>query len=376
MRGFRIAMNRRLGSLIALVALVAATLAPTVALAAQLTSRSVVLSSTSASATGVTYQVNFTPVGNADDFIIDFCGNSPTIGATCDAITGLDVTGAASTTSGVTATAGTGHQITVTKPITGGTPVSVDITGITNPSAAGTIYARILTFTSGNAASYTSTSPGTDVDDGGAAISITSTVGVSGSVQESMTFCAAGAIITAAGCGGTLTAPTLQLGETIGSSKALSSGAISTGDIYTQISTNAASGAVVNLKSGVDCGGMKRVGAATCDIAPALQTNIAIGEAKFGVLANPDTSKDVAFNATGAYQAKVGSGYNGTNYALNWVSGNATGVSSVYGDPILDTNNAPVSNKTMKLTFGASITNTTPAGLYSADMSLIATGKF
>jgi hypothetical protein len=30
----------------------------------------------------------------------------------------------------------------------------------------------------------------------------------------------------------------------------------------------------------------------------------------------------------------------------------------------------------MKITFGASIANDTPAGKYSADLSLIATGKF
>lgn len=383
MRGFRIAMNRRIGSVFALIALVAATLAPTVALAAQLTTRSVALSSTSASATGVTYQVKFTAVNAATGgFVIDFCTNSPTIGDSCTAPTGMVVTSAASTSSGVTAVSGTGHQVQVTVPISAAQNVSVDITGITNPSAAGTLYARILTYATADMGFYTSTLPdGTSnahphIDDGGAAMSITSTVGVSGAVQESMIFCAASASITSAGCGGTLGAPTLQLGETVGSAKALSASAVSTGDIYTQISTNAATGAVVNLKSGVSCGGLKRVDATGCDIAPALQTGITFGQAKVGVLVNPDTSTDVALSATGTYEAKAGTGYNGTTYALNWVSGNATGVSSVYGDPIMDTNGAPVSNKATKLTFGASINNTTPAGLYSADMSLIATGTF
>lgn len=376
MSGIKLAINRRLGSLVALVALVAATLAPTVALAAQLTTRSVALSSTSASATSVTYQVNFTAVSTANQFLVDFCTNSPTIGDSCTAPTGMVVTSAASTTSGVTAVAGTGHQIIVTMPIAAAANISVDITGITNPSSAGTLYARILTFTSPNASSYTSTSPGTYVDDGGAAMSITSTVGVSGSVQESMIFCASATAVTGAGCSAGVTAPTLQLGETVGSTKALSASAVSTGDIYTQISTNASSGAVVNLKSGVSCGGMKRVEATGCDIAPALTSDISAGQAKFGVKVAPDATNDVALSATGTYQAKAGSVYNGTTYALNWVSGNATGVASVYGDPIMDTNGAPLSNKAVKMTFGASITNTTPAGLYSADMSLIATGKF
>jgi hypothetical protein len=61
---------------------------------------------------------------------------------------------------------------------------------------------------------------------------------------------------------------------------------------------------------------------------------------------------------------------------MGYVSGDATGVTSTYGDPILDTAGAPVNNMGMPLTFGASAANDTAAGLYSADLSLIATGKF
>lgn len=54
----------------------------------------------------------------------------------------------------------------------------------------------------------------------------------------------------------------------------------------------------------------------------------------------------------------------------------ASGVTSTYGDQFLTTSGAPALNKNMTLTFGASAANNTPAGSYSADLSLIATGKF
>ena len=69
-------------------------------------------------------------------------------------------------------------------------------------------------------------------------------------------------------------------------------------------------------------------------------------------------------------------GYSNATYALNWLIGDATGVTSTYGDPFLNTASKPANNQNMTLTFGASVTNDTPAGLYSADLSLIATGKF
>jgi hypothetical protein len=71
-----------------------------------------------------------------------------------------------------------------------------------------------------------------------------------------------------------------------------------------------------------------------------------------------------------------GSGYNATTYAFNYVGTNLSGVTSTLGDPFLDTAGAPVNNQNMQLTFGATVTNATPAGNYSTSLSMIATGKF
>ncbi len=80
----------------------------------------------------------------------------------------------------------------------------------------------------------------------------------------------------------------------------------------------------------------------------------------------------------GTYQPVALSGYNNSTFALNFTSGAnpSTGVTSTFGDPFLDTAGAPANNKNMQLTFGATIADNTPAGAYSTDLSLIATGKF
>ncbi|MEO7904291.1 MAG: hypothetical protein ABIR91_00690 [Candidatus Saccharimonadales bacterium] len=255
------------------------------------------------------------------------------------------------------------------------------MTGITNPSASGPLYARIVTYdTKVNAATYTPTDLKSGAtDQGGVAMSITDTIGVSGTVLETMTFCVSGATI-AKDCTGTLTAPVLTLGETVGSIKALSVGAVSSGTINAHISTNATSGAIISLKSStIGCGGLLRAGAASpavgCGIKPALALDVIAGQSRFGVKTATATDS-VDATATGVLQPVSGSNYNSTTYALNYTDGDTAGVTSTYGDKFLDTNGAPVNNKNMALTFAASIDNDTPAGAYSADLSMIATGKF
>lgn len=376
-------VNRQTTSLVAaivlLLGIVAPGLVPAFVSAAAVTQRSIQLTNPSISATNVTYEVNFTSVGGAGAFVIDFCSNSPVIGQACTPPLGFNAESAASTTSGFTDVEGDTSTVVVTGTIAATTAISVELTGITNPSTAGPLYARILTYTDDEDANgYVDTNPGAEgapIDTGSVAISITNTIGVSGAVLESMLFCISGSAIEE-DCTAT-TSPVLELGETVGATKALISTALSTGNVFTQISTNAVGGAVVRLKSNAaGCGGLLRAGApAACDIAPALDDGITAGQAKFGVLTaaatdTPDT------DASGALQPVTGSGYNNSTYALNYDDEDETGVTSIYGDPFLDTNNAPANNKNMQLTFGASVSNQTPAGLYSANLSMIATGKF
>lgn len=391
MGSFRL-FRKQTGRMVVTLGLLTATIVPSfmpaLASAAIVSQRSIALSSSSKGADNVSYQINFTPVADAGAFAVWFC-NSPAFGEPCVAPGGFDLgTPTTTSTEFTVVSAPTTNKLVVsdsTNTLVAGTPVSVDVAGITNPAAAGSFYARIVTFDT--AAHATSEAEdGTDaVDNGSVAMSITDSIAVQGRVLETMVFCVSGGAALdgsnpiGAGCSGTLVAPTLQLGEDIGDTVALSSNNVSSGSIYTQLSTNAVGGAVVSLKSSTDCGGMKRVGASLCDIAPAQQTDIAAGQAKFGLTVAADTTTDTAQSASGTLEVKPGSGY-GATYALNYSSDDTSGVTSVYGDPILDTGTDPLKmqpmNRNMKLTFGASVAPNTPAGTYSTSLSLVATGKF
>jgi len=385
--------NRRLGYISAAFALVFATIVAPFASAAQVTERSIELSSASANASDVTYKINFTATQSAGAFIVDFCTNTPLVGETCAAPAGLTVASAAasaaSTTGGVTGvdepTIDTDHNtIRVTKPITAGA-VSVELEGIHNPTTAGSLYARIVTYdTESNANDYDSAAvvmgSGGALDYGGVALSITPTIAVSGAVLESMTFCVSAAAPTA-NCGGT-SAPTVKLGRVVDDITVLDADDVYEGILYSQLSTNAAGGAIVSLKTNTTgCGGLSRVGAADfaagCGILPANATNgfdITDGQAKFGV--KTGTAAGVGTSSGTVRSFNNAAYYNDTAFKFNYVSGDLTGVTSVYGDQFLDTNDAPVSNINMPITFGASANSTTTAGRYTADLSMIATGKF
>ena len=189
--------------------------------AAQLSNRSIAISTSKISATAVTYTVKFRPIVTTaiKGIVVQICQDSPLIGVAC------------STTNGVTATPTTG---TITVSQTGGTPASqafnvvapsaatgllvlTHATGITplttadmslsftatNPSgttstggAVGTFYGRILTYSAdtgagspNNPANYSATVPNTHIDDGGTAMSTARQLTVNARVQEQLNFC-------------------------------------------------------------------------------------------------------------------------------------------------------------------------------------------
>lgn len=377
-------IDRRVGYFVAAGLILLATFLPALASAAQITQRSVQLSSSSAGADNATYNVTFTPATDAGAFVVDLCTVTPIVGEACATPAGLDTASPTSTSVGFTDVASLDtNTIRVTGSMTAGTPVSVAINGIDNPDAAGTIYARILTYTNPTAANtYDSEAPGSYFDDGGVAIAITDTIGVSGSVLESLQFCVSAAELTSGNCAGA-TSPNLPLGDLVGETYVLQPGELSTGELYSQISTNAAGGAVVRLKSSTTgCGGLVRVGATNCNIKPISTAPMALAaiegasDGLFGLRVATGTDPVTAANPEGTVQAA--GIYNATDYYLGWSQANETtqGVTSLYGDPVFDTDDGPVTDKNMLFTFGASAQNNTPAGNYAADLSMIATGTF
>lgn len=370
---------------VATLGLMLINILPAIASAEQVSARSVRLSNSSAASTNVTYEVNFTSVGAAEAFVIDFCDNSPLVGQACDAPAGFSAAAADSGTVGFSDNVtGSANRVVVGGTIAAASPIQVELTGINNPTDPGALYARVVTFDSlGSATASSPTDLEGMVDSGGIALSITPTIGVSGLVLETMTFCVSKEEIPA-NCGDTV-APVLVLGEETAAGSgayALVQGEINEGDIYTQISTNAAGGAVIRLKSNaLSCGGLLRAGApGACDILPAQDQGIdeEADVALFGVRTSAATATATVTNASGTLQPVPQSFYDNNHllYALNAATNNETGVTSTYGDPFLDTDDAPVNNQNMRLTFGVTVSNDTPAGTYSADLSLIAVGKF
>lgn len=377
MSSFRL-FNRQAGRLSVIVAMLVATVLPAltpafVSAEGTVTNRSVALGTSVKATASTEYEVAFhAQTASTGAFIVDFCDSAP-IGATCNTPAGLDVTTPTTPTSGYTVSATDTNTVKVVI----GTPVGVDgavdvkITGLRTPDAAGAIYARILTYTDSTAAgshdSETATM-GSPLDSGAVALTITDGFSVNGKVLESLVFCASAPVSDAnpitSGCGGPLVTPNVSLGT-----DGVLSTTLSEGTIYTQLSTNAAHGAVVSLKNSAAGGGLKRTEATTSDITPiTAHGTIGLGDAKFGLkLGNLGAG-------TGTI-APVGD-YSDADYYMGYASNGSSGVTSAYGDPIYNSNGNPVNNGSVDLTFGANISNVTPAGNYSAALNLIATGTF
>lgn len=384
MRSFTISrvFDRHTRAVAAAVGLLLATLAPAVApvfvSAAQLTDRSLELDSSSAGATGVRYHFKFTAAATAGAAVVQFCSNTPLIGEYCDTPTGFTAAGATNV-SGITAiSSATASTVKITKSITAAEMEFV-LGGITNPSSTGTIYARILTYADASAADTyavtdSSSTLGSPIDQGSVAIAITSTVAVSGDVLEALTFCVSGSDLTGTDCATGYSAPILTLGKNVGNGViALDPSELSERDVFTKISTNAIGGAVVSLKStaGVDdqedpCAGLALYGTGNCNIAAAgTSGTFAAGTAKFGVKLTLPV--DNSTNGTIAVETN----YDTSDYRLDGAAAIGT-----YGDTIYNTSGGSANNLNTKLTFAASSTAATPAGRYSANISLIATGTF
>ncbi|MDQ3094257.1 MAG: hypothetical protein M3Q70_03735 [bacterium] len=186
---------------------------------AQPTNRSIDLSTSEVSATDVTYTVNYTAATSSTirGIVIDFC-DSPLVGTVCTAPAGLNTnfaTLALVQTAGISgfavdssAGASSANQVvlthaTVGSAMTAGTTIVTfslgaagAADGFTNPSANGSFYARIATYTlAADAISYDSsitgaTNPGASAQDaGGVAMSTANQITINARVQEVLVFC-------------------------------------------------------------------------------------------------------------------------------------------------------------------------------------------
>jgi hypothetical protein len=365
---------KRISNGLAAVLLVAATagvlINPSSASAAgQVSSRSIQMSSSAKGATA-SYMVQFTPATTAaQSIVIDFCSNSAVIGASCTAPTGMNAasatfTAGTGTTNWILGTAGA-SQLKLNKNTgsnLGTSQVNFTINSVVNPTNAGTFYARIYTFANTTYGTYSSaTSVGNDMDEGGIALSATDTVSINATVQESLTFCV-NKTSPGNACTSLSTPITVTLGT--GSPVTLDANGVYTDTIYTQLSTNAASGAQVALKTNWSCTGLSRDSGSTCGIpGKGAFAAIVAGTAAFGLNVADGTGGTGTVSHNANYGTTAGSYGMGAN------------VTSTYGDAI-ESSTGPVANVNSLLTYGATASATTPSGVYSATHTYIATGTF
>jgi len=363
---------------LAALSLAVATLVPAFrghASAAQVTTRSIQMSSSNAGATNTTYLISFTTATAAvlKSIVIDFCDNTPIIGdSTCTAPTGFTVGTPTATVTGLptpgswtAASANSGRTLTLTyaanaTTVNAGTAVTATLTTATNPSTDNhSFYARILTYVNGSgansAATYAPGSEGTYTDYGGVAMSTGKVINVTARVMESLAFC-----VYKTACGDD---PSLTLGH--GTNSILDATTVDTGTAKFSISTNAQTGADVRWKGDTLKSGSNSIAAVNNAGSPG---TITAGTANFG-LAVTSGGLGSGMSAATAYNGNGNSGASGT---FNLITANVTGT---YGD-LIATLAAPVNSSVTTVTFGATASNTTPAGIYTAAEQLIATGKF
>ncbi|HVX24239.1 MAG TPA: hypothetical protein VG992_02755 [Candidatus Saccharimonadales bacterium] len=402
------------------------------------------------SGTDVTYEVSFTTADTTDSIVINFCDLDPIIGDDCALPAGMTLPTAVSAVTGhmgnwtlSNTTDGTGIELTDTagtNSAAAGAQV-FDLEHITNTTAVGSFYARMYAYTS-NTNDYSCphaqttptncSGPGTYIDYGGIALSTTHSITITARVQETLTFCVTKADpnnwnnttpnnptgsagdCSAGEVGATANLPALTLGH--GSPTAvLDANNIDTGSIWTQLSTNATHGAVINLRNSnaaavTPCGGLSADAGATCAIPPiggvgsctaTAACAMTAGTAAFGLFVNrynPTTGVGTigTITPTAAY---YNSGHCGTDSTNNpCPSGNGTtwygmdasttpansgntpatnvgNVTSTFGSTVA-ASTGPVFHFDNRYEFAATAALTTPAGIYTANLNLVATGTF
>ncbi len=385
----RTSLGRPLGvvSAVAFIAALVSGVLPGTVSAGQVTSRSITMGSSAASATSVTYTVTFTPattVGHPD-VILDFCSNDPLIGDSCTATAGTDVpdfTSAAASGWTVT-TIGSNRGIKLTTSsvdFTAATPVTITVTGVTNPSDTASFYGRILTYATGGAGANTSVSPGSYTDYGGVALSTVANISITSKVFETLSYC-----VFQSSCG---TPPALTLGDATTGALDIANAYVNDNAQYT-IATNAASGAVVVMRGNTLCRSGTPSNCNTGSSSVYTITGVggtaatsSAGSEQFGFCADT-TGASGGLAAQAPYDDTINNCHSGlstgtysgsSKFGLNDTTSSG-GTNNASGSTVLQSTGA-ISSYTGTFAFLGNISATTEAGIYSTSLNTVATGTF
>jgi hypothetical protein len=381
------------GTALALTAAMAvAAIVPALAIgkanAGQLSARKITMSDSTPGATGVTYSVTVTPaLAGANDvlgFVLSTCDNSPIDGDSCTSTPGTDTPNFSSAvltgwTKDTFNTSPTNNNVVFTRVAgqwTGGTPVTLDITGVVNPSnvnATGTFYARAYSYAlAATAKAFVYATPGAYIDFGGFALSAANQLNIQAKVQERLTFCVYVTLV-AENCAAGFNS--IKLGD--------ANGVLDPQHAYVNnqakfdISTNAISGASVVMKGTTLTSGSNTI-TAMSDTA----NTSTPGSKEFGMCMYQSTGSGLSISAP--YADAVNcilsdaptqgvDGDNGATFAFNDGVG-AGGTNNASGDTIAT--KAAGDSSTAVLNFIGNIAWSTEAGIYQTNLTFIATGTY
>ncbi len=342
-----------------LLAAILLALAPSTS-AAQVTTRSIRMSDSSQGVAGTSYLVSFTTgtTSALQGIVVDFCDESPILGATCTTPSGFSVgtpvvtglTGTNPTTGWTAGQLNTNRTLTLTNAsgasVNSGTTISFTVTTITNPGTNNhAFYARVLTYaTAAGATAYTAATPGTHIDDGGIALSTARAITITARVMESLSFC-----VYKTTCSDD---PSFTIGH--GPLAILDQSTVDTADVKFSISTNAQGTTTVRLKGDTLTSGANSIAAAGA------ATPFVAGTEKFGLRVSVPGSLTAA------------APYNG---GANTYGMNVANTTSTYGETV-GSLTGPIASSVTTVTYGATTSNTTPAAIYTTVHQYIATASF
>jgi hypothetical protein len=368
--------NIRVLRFILAVALVATILLPNLwsnrVSAATLTSRSLTLqagATDGGSKPGgvVNHLFSFTAATTANIGSIQFLYCS-TAGGTCTTPTGLSTTSAAyGTNSGATFTSivnttnGAPYISRTAASITSGTAVTAQLTTVTNPTAANqSFYVRITTFTSTDA-----TTGATDT--GTVAASTATQIVLTGTMPESLIFCAGGTISNTSGVPDCSTATS----GAISFNQLFSPADTATAKSQMAASTNASSGYSITVNGATLTSGSNTV------TAMGTSTTGVRGTSQFGLNLKANTTA----TSTPAVGTEVAPAANGTNYKAEALAGYNTvdNFKFLTGDTIANSANGgagPSDIETYTVSYIVNANGAQAVGTYTTTLTYICTATY
>jgi hypothetical protein len=323
---------------------------PVTVFAAQLTDRSLEVSTAVPSATAThTFQFTFATASSTGSLAFEYC-DSPVFAYVCNAPAGIDVTAASiSSQSGNTGFSidninTTSNRLVLTRPaaVAGTVSSQYAIANITNPSTAGqSVYVRITTYVSTDGS-------GSFTDNGAVAFAVAEPLNVGASVPPFLQICVA---ITVAPDCSTTSGDRIDLGT-------LSSNNVKAGTSQFAVGTNSISGYTVFVQGTTMTSGNNTITALSSP------TPSFPGNNQFGINLRNNSIPNVGTDPFGSGSGAPTANYNTPNL-YKYASGDAIAQSTL-----------PSDYNRLTVSYIVNVKSSQPPGVYASTFTYLATATF